>query len=59
LKGLHENTVSCYLNPIVLIIISLVVVIKGEVGDTWEMAKKCGWIEIALFAFIGWFSVFL
>ena len=59
LRGLHENTVSCYLNPVLLVIMTLVVVCKAEVATTWELVKKCGWIELILFLLLGSSSVFL
>jgi hypothetical protein len=37
MKNLHENTVSCYLNPSLMILTFLIITLKCEIGFTMEL----------------------
>lgn len=57
LKGLPENTVSCYVNPCLFFLMLAIVSCRGELESTGQLMAKFDVLDWSLFALIGMFSV--
>lgn len=53
MRDLHENTVSCYLNPSMALFMFSVIVAKSEIADTLALLKSVELLDWLLFALTG------
>ena len=37
MRSLHENTISCYINPASLLLMALMIAAKGEISATYDL----------------------
>ena len=57
MKNLHENTVSCYLNPSLLFLMIVIIMIKDEVEFTIDLIHQLEVTDWILLVTIGAVSV--
>ena len=59
MRTLHENTISCYINPTQLFLMVLIILINGDLKNTKELfINKMDYIDYIFFSILGFSSFY-